>query len=189
MNNNSDDSPLYVFDGNYDNDSISKDLLNDYKVPMYFRDDLFHLVGEKTRPPYRWFLIGPERSGSTVHIDPLGTSAWNTVIKGRKLWVLFPPNTSKTIAKGLDVILKNEDDEAINYFVDLLPRIKEKYASKIRIFQFIQEPGETVFVPGGWWHGVLNLENSVAITQVSTFYFFVLFFYFVLFCLRVAILN
>ena len=48
----------------YDEDRDAKTLLGEYDIPEYFRDDLFKLVGEKRRPPYRWFLIGPARSGS-----------------------------------------------------------------------------------------------------------------------------
>lgn len=165
LHNNVDDSPLYCFDSGYDGNSNTKSILNDYKPPSYFPFDLFSLVGEKRRPPYRWFLIGPKRSGTTLHIDPLGTSAWNTSIAGRKRWVLFPPGTSKSVAKGLDVIKKGEDDEAINYFVDLLPRIRAKHPD-ITMLEFIQNEGDTVFVPGGWWHAVINIDDTIAITQV-----------------------
>ena len=142
-------------------------------MPPCFRDDLFRLVSESRRPPYRWFLIGPERSGTCVHIDPLATSAWNTLIYGKKRWVLFPPNVPKRIVKGKDYIRKGEDDEAIHYFMYILPRIK-RHAKEVgnrgefkdfACYEFTQNAGETVFIPNGWWHAVLNLTHTVGITQ------------------------
>ena len=80
-----DDSPLYLFEGAVENNRDARDLINGYKVPKYFQEDLFEVLGDNNRPPYRWFLIGPKRSGTTVHIDPLMTSAWNISLQGRKL--------------------------------------------------------------------------------------------------------
>ena len=123
---NDDDSPLYIFDSHFDDDKVSKDLLNDYSVPSYFSDDLFRLVGERRRPPYRWFLIGPQRSGTCVHIDPLGTSAWNTSVYGHKRWLLIPPGPGITqnFVRGKHLLKKDEDKEAIHFFDLVLPRLK-----------------------------------------------------------------
>ena len=60
-------------------------------------------------------MIGPRRSGSCVHLDPLATSAWNTIIRGSKRWVLFPPGTPKRVAKGLDVIKKGLQQLSLKY--------------------------------------------------------------------------
>ncbi|CAM9377896.1 unnamed protein product [Discosporangium mesarthrocarpum] len=167
MESQQDDSPLYVFDSHFDDHRVAKELLEDFKVPDYFPDDLFQLVGERRRPPYRWFLLGPRRSGTSVHVDPLGTSAWNTVIVGRKRWVLFPPGTDRNVAKARHFIRGGEDDEPVDYFVDHLPRLRRAHSTHDRLgmIEFVQHPGETVFVPGGWWHAVINMDNTIAVTQ------------------------
>ena len=37
--------------------------------------------------------------------------------------------------------------------------------SQVRSYEGLQHPGDIIFVPGDWWHGVLNLQDCVAVTQ------------------------
>ena len=75
-----DDSPLYLFEADLENHPDAHIMQRDYKPPKYFQSNLFALVKEDDMPPHRWFMVGPKRSGTKIHQDPLGTSAWNTLI-------------------------------------------------------------------------------------------------------------
>eukprot|EP01048_Picozoa_sp_COSAG05_P004107 COSAG05_NODE_210_length_14015_cov_3.851785_1_plen_614_part_00 len=60
------------------------------QVPEVFGDDLLTRVCYRDLP-YRWLLLSGAGTGSNWHVDPLNTSAWNTLLSGSKLWALHPP--------------------------------------------------------------------------------------------------
>ena len=141
-----DDSPLYVFDGTFGDRSGSKALLKDYTVPPYFSEDLFGIVGEKRRPPYRWVVFGPARSGSSLHIDPLATAAWNALLAGRKRWLLLPPEVPRAACKPRGMGL---DSEAVSWFTQVLPLCRSPDWPHARPLEAVQRAGEIMFVPHG----------------------------------------
>lgn len=108
---NRDDDPLYLFETLPLRDPLP--LLNDFDTTDLFPHDWLNLVNPAAKPPFRWLTVGPKRSGTKIHTDPLGTSAWNAVTHGRKHWVLFEPGTPEHMVKGKDLIFAGEESEAI----------------------------------------------------------------------------
>ncbi|KAL0917493.1 hypothetical protein M5K25_012558 [Dendrobium thyrsiflorum] len=163
MNCQHDEDPLYIFDDKFG--EVAPALLQDYCVPRLFQEDFFDVLDYDQRPPFRWLIIGPERSGASWHVDPGLTSAWNTLLCGRKRWALYPPGR---VPVGVTVHV-NEDDGDVNiespsslqWWLDLYPLLGDQD----KPLECTQLPGETIFVPSGWWHCVLNLETTIAVTQ------------------------
>jgi len=127
------------------------------------------------RPPYKWLLLGPPRSGTPFHVDPLATSAWNACLEGRKRWALYPPGGwdgegDAWLPPGVK-LTRMEDGErsydapsSYEWWLTTYPSLDVRE----RPLEFIQEAGDVVFVPRGWWHTVVNETYMVAYTQNFT---------------------
>lgn len=159
LRSNRDESPLYLFDCKSE---AMKTLCKEYNAPSIFQLDLFTVFGE-CRPDHAWLIIGSQRSGSTFHKDPNNTSAWNTVLSGRKLWVMFPPGVTPP---GVST---DEEESEVTSPVGLAEWVLSGFYNDSVKHPDVQIgitfPGECMYVPSGWWHAVINLEESVALTQ------------------------
>lgn len=132
----------------------------EYSIPDHFSEDLFKYTGDE-RPPWRWILFGPAGSGAPFHIDPRGTSAWNTVIYGKKRWALYPPNIQPPGVGPHDDDYYNAPS-SLRWLLEVYTKIKKHH---IKPLECVQRPGETLFIPSGWWHQVYNTEDTMAVTH------------------------
>lgn len=100
-------------------------------------------------PPddYRFTYAGPRGTFTPLHRDIYGSYSWSSNIVGRKRWWLIPPEHTKIVwtrTDGSDVVFDlRELDETL---------------WKENVLEVVQEAGETIFVPSGWYHQVENLD-------------------------------
>jgi len=157
-----DDSPLYLFD----REVLQRtSLCEEYAPPPYFTADRDHfsLLGAE-RPDHAWLIAGPPRSGSSFHKDPNATSAWNGVLCGSKKWVLFPPSvTPPGVAASADGAHVSTPTSLVDWFLNF----HGNWGACGAPLECVCAAGELLFVPSGWWHLAMNLEE-VPVTLAVT---------------------
>ena len=132
---------------------LHPELLTDYSAPLYFNNWLDRVpINKRRRSCWRWFFIGPQGSGSSMHTDTMDSSAWLTITKGRKKWIFFSPEDEPYLYEG--------KVDAFNPDLDKFPLFAQ--ASPIH---YTQHPGEIVYIPSLWWHQVLNETDCIALTE------------------------
>jgi hypothetical protein len=93
-------------------------------------------------------IIGPPMSGAMPHFHGAAT---NLLVSGLKLWLLVPPGCGSFTQL-----------HAAHWFHSVATSPSVSCAGD-RVYIFLQEPGDIVFVPEHWGHAVLNLADSIAI--------------------------
>lgn len=126
------------------------ELVRDIWPLKYFSPDLIENLPKNLRFDRKWMFIGHEFVHTPVHTDSLGTCAWLTMVWGRKTIRMVAPKFATAVADEADL------------FSD---RFIEKAARKgIPVFDTTITAGDTLFIPGKWFHHVRNDSFNLMVT-------------------------
>lgn len=144
-----DERMLYMTSWNFR--EVCPELLEDFEVPVYFRDDWLQEIDPEQQFDLMWLFLGPAGAGFRMHVDLAQTSAWNVQLTGRKRWLLWSPEQTELVYGG--------EVDGFNPDLERFPDY-----GRARPMEAVLGPGEMIFTPSGWWHQTKNLEIGLAIT-------------------------
>lgn len=123
------------------------------------------LKGDVTLPPlikglsknFLFMFFGPKGAVTQIHYDIDMSHVFHTPIVGRKRFILFAQSESKKLYRHPFTIRSYVDVENPDF--SKYPELKNAQG-----FEVIVEPGETLFIPSGYWHHVIYEDAGYAIS-------------------------
>lgn len=106
--------------------------------------------------PYRGLLVAARGARTRMHRDPFFSDAVVCQFHGTKEAALYRPERAEELKK-------NKDGSSFGGFIDV--RSEEIDALSVEPdFHGHVRPGEMIYIPHGWLHDVIAVEDSVSIT-------------------------
>lgn len=160
------DSQFYIFEQLLERDE--RNLRQDYETPGPFQDSDLYAYLNNYPPDFgfmAWFCMGSPYTGSTPHMDPWATDAWNSLLSGHKWWVIYPPEVDDEDMVSCSYEHPELEENTFDWFKNVGSRAAHMDYDSSRSIHVLQKPGETLYVPFGHVHSVLNMDHTVAVTQ------------------------
>jgi len=109
------------------------------------------------------FMLGTTNSGTSFHRH---ADAWTAVFFGAKRWFLYPPAYTPAggVWPGFSMIdwLKKVYNKLWKQPKNLSKKRKDREYRKP--MECLQRPNTILYIPEGWYHGVLNVNDTVALS-------------------------
>ena len=137
-------------------------------------------VGRSDRMLNKVFM-GPAGCITRLHFDAHGAHGWLAQVRGRKLFVLVPPEDSEKLAPfhhGARGGAPTADSSAgagaaerSQSPIDPLEPDLERFPGyrDARVFVAVCRPGDVILIPRGWWHYAISLDPE-GVTVMRNFW-------------------
>jgi hypothetical protein len=104
--------------------------------------------------PARGLFISGAGARTGLHVDPWGSDALLCQVYGQKTWLMYGPEQASALSNGTSLVDPDHPDHAA---FPGFSRIEPRY-------EFTIGPGDTVYVPQGWFHHVRSDTDAISLT-------------------------
>jgi len=127
-----------------------------WQAPELRKDILWPDITKGFSKQFIFTFFGCKGSVTPLHYDPDRPHLLHTVLHGKKRVVLFPNEESKNLYKHPFNTRSYVDVDNPDF--DNFPRLKN-----VTGYQAILQPGETLFMPSGYWHHMVYEQAGYAV--------------------------
>eukprot|EP00158_Paraphelidium_tribonemae_P009892 Partr_v1_DN28990_c1_g1_i4_m25638 putative Jumonji domain containing len=148
------DSKLYLKNWHYCRE------FQDYRLydPPFGDDWLDKWTRARNIDDFRFVYLGKDGSFTGLHADVFRSYSWSTNICGVKEWTFYRPADAFRLHDKfnncISDISAHVDSMQFPHFDNLEPALV-----------LLQHPGETIFVPSGWFHQVRNIGVTLSVNH------------------------
>jgi hypothetical protein len=125
---------------------------NDYVLPYAPHDRIADPVRDHF--PAKGLFISPRFARTSLHLDPWGSCAVLCQVYGTKRWFFWAPDQEPYLRNGASLVDPAKPD-----------REKFPHFDRAQVYaECMLEPGETMYVPHGWFHEVHSETDCISLT-------------------------
>ncbi|WP_020597428.1 cupin-like domain-containing protein [Spirosoma panaciterrae] len=104
------------------------------------------------------FFGSPGAQFPYVHYDYMSLHAYITQLYGEKEFTVIPPDQTPYVYPRPDNLWVSQVDDVWNPDLEKYPLF-----AKTTPIKFVVGPGETLFIPCGWWHTARSLTPTISV--------------------------
>jgi hypothetical protein len=143
-------------------DDAFEQLADDWAMPSWLPEDdyVFPPADGRLDPtrdlfPAKGLFVCGTGGRTRLHVDPWASDACLCQAAGDKRFIMYPPETGAllTDGEGGTVDLDDPDDARFPRWREAVPVLDE-----------VLSPGDAIFIPQGWYHTAVALQDSVSLT-------------------------
>lgn len=131
-----------------------------HKIPELLNDVYLPDVGLQFSRRFVFSFFGCAGSTTPLHYDIDMGDVLHTVIRGRRRVRLFPPEASAALYRHPCTVRSYVDLDAPDF--DRFPALAHARGYEVEL-----KPGQTLYMPGGWWHEFHYLEAGMGVSLRS----------------------